>query len=81
VCRLCGVFRKIAPRTYELFAGEADEFVNRARGAGVNVSLHCVPAGQHNFILGCGRVPEVDKAIDDMGRWLRSQLVPAQATA
>ena len=44
------------------------------------VSLHCLPEGQHNFIFG-GRVPEVDKAIDDMGRWLRSKLVPAQATA
>jgi acetyl esterase/lipase len=63
---------------YELLAGEAVEFVNHARGAGVNVSLHCLPEGQHNFILGSGRVPEVDKAIDDMGRWLRSQLTNAR---
>lgn len=61
---------------HELLAGEAVEFVNYARGAGANVSLHCLPEGQHNFILGSGRVPEVDKAIDDMGRWLRSQLTP-----
>jgi epsilon-lactone hydrolase len=62
---------------YELLAGDAVEFVNSAKGAGVDVSLHCLPEGQHNFILGGGRVPEVDKPIDDMGRWLGSQLVPA----
>lgn len=41
---------------YELLPGEAVEFVNRARGGGVNVSLHCLPEGQHDFISG-GRVP------------------------
>jgi epsilon-lactone hydrolase len=67
---------------YELLAGEAVEFVNRAKGAGVDVSMHCLPEGQHSFILGAGRVPEVDEAIDQMGRWLRSQLgLPAWATA
>jgi acetyl esterase/lipase len=59
---------------YELFAGEAIEFAKRARDAGVDVSLHSVPEGQHNFILGAGRVPEVDQAIEEMGQWLRSRL-------
>jgi hypothetical protein len=38
------------------------------------VSLHSVPAGQHLFLLGAGRVPETDAAIAGMGQWLRSKL-------
>jgi acetyl esterase/lipase len=59
---------------HELFVGEAIEFANRAKNAGVDVSLRSVPEGQHNFILGAGRVPEVDRAIEGMGQWLRSKL-------
>jgi acetyl esterase/lipase len=59
---------------HELFVGEAIEFANRAKNAGVDVSLRSVPEGQHNFILGAGRVPEVDHAIEEMGQWLRSKL-------
>jgi epsilon-lactone hydrolase len=58
----------------ELFAGEAIEFANRAKDAGVDVMLRSVPEGQHNFILGACRVPEVDQAIQEMGQWLRSKL-------
>src|SRR5712691_11652116 len=59
---------------YEMLVGEAIEFAQRATDAGVDVSLHSLPEGQHNFILGAGRVPEVDQAIAEMGRWLRSKL-------
>ena len=59
---------------YEMLVGEAIEFAQRAKHAGVDVSLHALPEGQHNFILGAGRVPEVDEAIAEMGRWLRSKL-------
>ena len=59
---------------HEVFVGEAIEFANRAKNAGVDVTLHSVPEGQHNFILGAGRVPEVDRAIEEMGQWLRSKL-------
>jgi acetyl esterase/lipase len=59
---------------FELFAGEAIDFAKRARDAGVDVSVHSVPEGQHNFILGAGRVPEVDQAIAEMGQWLRTKL-------
>ena len=59
---------------HELFAGEVMEFAKRAKDAGVDVSLHSVSEGQHNFILGAGRVPEVDEAIERMGQWLRSRL-------
>ena len=45
-----------------------------AKAASLDVSLHCVPAGQHLFLLGAGRVPETDAAIAEMGQWLRSKL-------
>ena len=62
---------------HELFVGEIIEFAKRAKDAGVDVSLNSVPEGQHNFILGAGRVPEVDEAIEQMGQWLKSRLWPA----
>jgi acetyl esterase/lipase len=58
----------------EVLVGEDIEFAKRAEAAGVDVSLRSVPAGQHSFIMGAGRVPEVDEAIQEMGRWLRSKL-------
>jgi acetyl esterase/lipase len=60
--------------TDELLAGEALEFADRAKAASLDVSLHSVPAGQHLFLLGAGRVPETDTAITEMGQWLRSKL-------
>jgi len=46
----------------------------RAKDAGFDVDLRSLPEGQHNFILVAGRVPEVDRAIEEMGQWLRSKL-------
>jgi acetyl esterase/lipase len=60
--------------TYEILAGSVVEFADRAKATGLDVSLHSVPAGQHLFLLGAGRVPETDTAITEMGRWLRSKL-------
>src|SRR5882757_4345842 len=59
---------------HEVLVGEAIEFAERAKDAGVDVTLRSLPEGQHNFILGAGRVPEVDRAIEEIGRWLRSKL-------
>jgi acetyl esterase/lipase len=59
---------------YEMLVGEAIEFAKRAKGAGVDVTLRALAEGQHNFILGAGRVPEVDRAIEEIARWLRSRL-------
>src|SRR5215468_3624762 len=36
--------------------------------------VHSVSEGQHNLILGAGRVPEVDEAIEQMGQRLQSRL-------
>ena len=52
---------------HDLLAGEAVEFGTHAKSFGLDVSLHCLPEGQHNFIFGAGRVPEVDQAT---WRWL-----------
>jgi|SRR6516225_6259956 len=45
-----------------------------AKAAGVDVTLRSLAEGQHNFLLGAGRVPEVDQAIQEMAQWLRSKL-------
>jgi monoterpene epsilon-lactone hydrolase len=59
---------------HEVLVGEIREFAERAKAAGVDVSLHGVPGGQHLFLLGAGRVPETDAAISEMGKWLRGKL-------
>ena len=59
---------------HEMLVGDAIEFAKRAKDAGVDVTLRSLPEGQHNFILGAGRVPEVDRAIEEIARWLRSRL-------
>jgi acetyl esterase/lipase len=66
---------------YELLVGEAVEFAKRAKDAGVDVSLHALPEGQHSFILGAGSVPEVDQAIEVIARWLRARLGLAASAA
>lgn len=58
----------------ELLASEAVEFGLRAEKAGNDVIVRSVEAGQHSFIIGAGRVPEVDEAITAMGGWLSSKL-------
>jgi monoterpene epsilon-lactone hydrolase len=66
---------------HEMLAGEAVEFAKRANDAGIDVSLHSLPEGQHNFIWGAGRVPEADQAIEEIGGWLRSKLGHAALAA
>jgi len=61
---------------HEVLVGENVEFAKRAKDAGLDVGLHSVSEGQHNFIFGAGRVPEVDDAIEQMGQWLLSRLWP-----
>uniref|UniRef100_B0T970 Alpha/beta hydrolase fold-3 domain protein n=1 Tax=Caulobacter sp. (strain K31) TaxID=366602 RepID=B0T970_CAUSK len=60
--------------THEVLVDEAIAFAEKARAAGVDVSLLALEEGQHNFIFGAGRVPEVDAAIQEMARWLRPKL-------
>jgi acetyl esterase/lipase len=67
--------------TGEILVGEITEFVQRAKHAGVDISLHTVPEGQHSFIMGAGHVPEADEAIELMGHWVRSRLKLARRSA
>ncbi len=60
--------------TGELLAGAAAELGRRAQAAGNDVLVRAVPAGQHSFIIGAGRVPEADEAIAEIGSWLRTTL-------
>jgi epsilon-lactone hydrolase len=66
---------------HEILAGEAVEFAKRAKDAGLDVNLHSLPEGQHDFIWGAGRVPEADQAIEEIGLWLRSKLGQAALAA
>lgn len=59
---------------YELLAGDGAEFGRRLVDFKVTSEIHPLPEGQHSFILGAGRVPEVDHAIDQMGQWLSRHL-------
>jgi monoterpene epsilon-lactone hydrolase len=61
--------------TDELLADEAVQFALRAQAAGNNQYLRSVQRGHHSFIMGAGRVPEVDEAIAEMGKWLRRKLL------
>ncbi|OBG28729.1 alpha/beta hydrolase [Mycobacterium sp. 852002-51057_SCH5723018] len=59
---------------YELLASDAVAFSQKAREAGNDIVVRQVDEGQHSFIMGAGRVDEVDRAIAEMGRWLHSAL-------
>jgi monoterpene epsilon-lactone hydrolase len=58
----------------EILADEDAEFARRAEAAGNEVLVREVEGGQHSFIIGAGWVPEVDEAITEIGKWLRSNL-------
>jgi monoterpene epsilon-lactone hydrolase len=59
---------------YELLAGDGAEFGQRLADFKVTSEVHPMPEGQHSFILGAGRVPEADQAIEQIGQWLRKYL-------
>jgi acetyl esterase/lipase len=66
---------------HELLASDGAQFGALAREAGNDVVVRQVDEGQHSFIMGAGRVPEVDHAISEMGSWLRSTLGVQSAVA
>lgn len=59
---------------HEILAGSVVEFADRAKAAGVDVTIQPVPEGQHLFMFGAGRVPETDAAVAQIGSWVRSTL-------
>jgi acetyl esterase/lipase len=65
----------------ELLASDAIDFSRRAHEAGNDIVVRRIDEGQHSFIMGAGRVGEVDRAISEMGGWLRSTLGLQSAVA
>ncbi|MGI5424145.1 alpha/beta hydrolase fold domain-containing protein [Streptomyces sp. CA-179760] len=59
---------------YETLADDGADLGRRLVDFKVTSEVHAMPEGQHSFILGAGRVPEVDQAIQQMGQWLRRHL-------
>ncbi|MET7699577.1 alpha/beta hydrolase fold domain-containing protein [Streptomyces sp. NPDC005485] len=59
---------------YETLADDGAQLGRRLAEFKITSEVHSVPEGQHSFILGAGRVPEVDEAIGQMGQWLRTHL-------
>ncbi|HZS23196.1 MAG TPA: alpha/beta hydrolase [Pseudonocardiaceae bacterium] len=60
--------------TAEVLAAEDARLGTLLGEAGVDTELHPLDEGQHSFVLAAGRVPEVDRAILNMGLWLRTKL-------
>ena len=60
--------------TYEVLAGEAEEFAARVKDAGIDTVSLAVPGAQHSYVLGAGRVPEADNAILEIAAWVRDRL-------
>ncbi|WP_105968221.1 alpha/beta hydrolase [Streptomyces geranii] len=59
---------------YETLADDGAQLGRRLTDAKVTTETRALPEGQHSFVLGAGRVPEVDEAIGQMGQWLRKHL-------
>lgn len=59
---------------YETLADDGAQLAQRLADFKITTEVHPMPEGQHSFILGAGRVPEVDQAIQQMGHWLRTHL-------
>ncbi|MEV0643241.1 alpha/beta hydrolase [Streptomyces sp. NPDC050619] len=59
---------------YETLADDGAQLGRRLTDFKVTSEVHPMPEGQHSFIMGAGRVPEVDQAIQQMGQWLRTHL-------
>lgn len=58
----------------EALAGAVETFAEKARGQGVDVTLHIADGMQHAFQWMAGRAPEADQDIANAGRWLQQHL-------
>ncbi|WP_216586224.1 alpha/beta hydrolase [Streptomyces brasiliscabiei] len=59
---------------HETLADDGAQLARRLQDFKVTSEVHPLPEGQHSFVLGAGRVPEVDRAVQQMGQWLRRHL-------
>ena len=58
----------------ETLRDNAERFADKARAAGVDVTVEVTPGMQHVFPFMAGRAPEVDATFANVGAWLRPKL-------
>ena len=58
----------------EVLLDDAVRFADKAKQAGVDVTLEIFPEMQHVFQIAAGNLPEADEAIAKIGAWLRTKL-------
>ncbi len=58
----------------EVLLDDSVRFADKARQAGVEVTLEVFPEMQHVFQIAAGNLPEADEAIAKLGAWLRAKL-------
>lgn len=58
----------------EVLLDDSVRFAERARAAGVDVTLEVFPEMQHVFQIAAGMLPEADAAIAKLGTWLKARL-------
>ncbi|MFC5995843.1 alpha/beta hydrolase [Pseudonocardia hispaniensis] len=59
---------------HETLLDDTERFADKARAAGVVVTVRIEPGQQHVYPFMAGRAPEADAAIADIGAWLRVAL-------
>ncbi|MDE0856185.1 MAG: alpha/beta hydrolase fold domain-containing protein, partial [Nevskia sp.] len=57
----------------EILYSDSERLAQRARAAGVDVSLHCLEGLWHDFQLQAGLLPEADASIAELGAFLRAK--------
>jgi acetyl esterase/lipase len=60
--------------SHETLQDSVEQFADRAKNAGVEVTLEVAEGMQHVYPFMAGRAPEADATISDAGRWLRPKL-------
>ena len=60
--------------SHETLQDSVEQFADRAKNAGVEVTLEVAEGMQHVYPFMAGRAPEADATISEVGRWLRPKL-------
>lgn len=58
----------------EVLLDDSVRFADKAKQAGVDMTLDVFPEMQHVFQIAAGNVPEADEAIAKLGAWLKARL-------
>jgi epsilon-lactone hydrolase len=59
---------------HETLQDDTERFADKARTAGVQVTVHIEPGQQHVYPYMAGRAPEADSVIANIGAWLKPTL-------